>query len=201
MEGPPLLISSIKDVGVTADGQVDAGEMVWLTLEALGCTSHAETLLRQSIISVVCPASEISGAVTLVGEQSLLLVMQFTREWHLAHMGGGDLSFTANEVLTSSVGLGSPRVLVHGRLAAPAAPLGNDCLRQRCWSFCASCLKSLRVHTLQSCGFLKQYREAKVHIMDYAGGEARLSQPLTEISAAEKEQKMLQRHVWERGFA
>lgn len=31
-------------------------------------------------------------------------------------------------------------------------------------SFCTSCLKSLRKHALQSCGFLKQYREAKVHM-------------------------------------
>lgn len=137
--------------------------MVRLTLEALGCASYAEKLLRQRI-GVARPASEISEAVTLVGERSLLLVMQFTREQHLARMGGGDLSFIANEVLTSSVGLGSPRVLAHGCLAAPAAPLGNDCLRQRCRSFWASCLKSLRVHALQSCGFLKQYRGAKVHM-------------------------------------
>lgn len=67
--------------------------MVQLTLETLGCASYAEKLLKQSI-SVVCPSSESSGAVTLVGERSLLLVIQFTREEHLAHMGG-DLSFTA----------------------------------------------------------------------------------------------------------
>lgn len=136
--------------------------MAWLTLEVLGCGSHIEKLLRQRI-SGMCPASEISWAFTLVGERSLLLAIQFTREQHLAHIDGGELSFTADEVLTSSVGLGgSPRVLVHGRLAAPAAPLGNDCSRRRYWSFYASCLKFLSAHALQSCGFLTQYREAKI---------------------------------------
>lgn len=56
----------------------------------------------------MCPASEISWAFTLVGERSLLLAIQFTREQHLAHIDGGELSFTADEVLTSSVGLGGP---------------------------------------------------------------------------------------------
>lgn len=86
--------------------------MAQLTLEGLGCGSHTEKLLRQRI-SGVCPASEISWALTLVREQSLLLVIQFTRGQHLAHVARGDLSFTADEVLTSSVGPGSPRVPWH----------------------------------------------------------------------------------------
>lgn len=144
--------------------------MVQLTPEALGCAPHTEKLLRQRI-HVAYPASEILEAVRLVGEQSLLLVIQFTREQHLAHVGGGDFGFTANGVLAGSVGPGSPHVLGHGCLAAPAAPLGNDCSRQRCQSFCASCLKSLRVCTLQSCGFLKQYQGKGMHILDCARGK------------------------------
>lgn len=103
-----------------------------------------------------------------MGEQSLLLVIQFTREQHLARVGG---DFTANGVVAGSVGPGSPRVLGQGCPAAPAAPLGNDCSRQRCQSFCASCLKSLRVCTLQSCGLLKQDQGKGMHVLDYAQGK------------------------------
>lgn len=98
-----------------------------------------------------------------MGKQSLLLVIQFTREQHLARVGGGDFSFTANGVAAGSVGPGCP--------AAPAAPLGNDCSRQRCQSFCASRLKSLRVCTLQSCGLLKQDQGKGMHVLDYAQGK------------------------------
>lgn len=49
--------------------------MVWLILQALGFASQADQLLRKRI-SIACPASEMSGAVTLVGELSLLLIIQ-----------------------------------------------------------------------------------------------------------------------------
>lgn len=54
--------------------------MVSLILEALGCASHAEKLLRQRI-SIACPASEVLGAITLVGELSLLLIIQRIHGW------------------------------------------------------------------------------------------------------------------------
>lgn len=59
---------------VTTDGWRDAGKMVQLTLEVLGCASHAKKLLRQNI-GVVCSAFEISRAFTLVGEWTLLLAI------------------------------------------------------------------------------------------------------------------------------
>lgn len=107
--------------------------------------------------------SEILEAVRLIGEQSLLLVIQFTKEQHLAHMAGRVFGFTANGALAGSVGPGSPHVLGHKCLASLAAPLGNDCSRQRCQISCASCLKSLWVCTLQSCEFLKQYQGKGMH--------------------------------------
>lgn len=144
--------------------------MAQLTPEALACAFHTEKLLWQRI-HVTYPVREILDAVRLVGEQSLLLVIQFTREQHLAHVGGRDFSFTANGVLVGSVRPGSPCVLGHGCLAALAARLGNDCSRQKCQSSCASCLKSLQVCTLQSCGFLKQYQGKGMHTQDYAQGK------------------------------